>query len=93
MNVDLQERMNNMELKCIARCTKVNKPSQSPAFVGLKEGYIIEFTTEIKAVGRGNKGASHATYIKCYNPITKKTSLLSFNQIGKTLDNFEFEQE
>lgn len=80
-----------MILSCIGRCKKVNKKSQSPAFKGLIMGDVIEFSTEIRTVGR-NK-STYATYIKCFNPSTKEVSELSFNQIGRVLDNFEFEQE
>jgi len=80
-----------MTLSCIARCTKVNKKSQSPAFKGLVIGHLVSFSTDIKAVGR-NKG-TYATYIECFNPQTGETSNLSYNQIGRVLDNFEFVQE
>lgn len=80
-----------MILSCIGRCNKVNKKSQSPAFKGLTVGEVIEFSTEIRAVGR-NK-STYATYIKCFNPVSREVSELSFNQIGRVLDNFEFEQE
>lgn len=79
-----------MILSCTGKCTKVNKKSQSPAFKGLSAGDIIYFSTEIRAVGR-NK-STYATYIRCFNPATKEKSELSFNQIGRVLDNFEFEQ-
>lgn len=80
-----------MTLSCIGRCTKVNKISQSPAFKGLMVGDIIKFSTEIEAVGR-NKG-TYATYIRCFNPTSNEVSELSFNQIERVLNNFEFEQE
>jgi ASC-1-like (ASCH) protein len=80
-----------MILSCNGICKKIHKRSQSPAFKGLAVGDVIIFSTEIKAVGR-NKG-TYAAYIKCLNPCTKEVSELSFNQIGRVLDNFEFEQE
>ena len=80
-----------MILNCIGKCTKVNKSSQSPAFTGLKVGEFIEFFTEIKPVGR-NK-STYATYITCFNPQSGRFSELSFNQIGRVLNNFEFKQE
>lgn len=80
-----------MTLSCIGRCTKINKRSQSPAFKGLAVGDIIKFSTEIKSVGR-NRG-TYATYITCLNLASKEISELSFNQIGRVLNNFEFEQE
>lgn len=79
-----------MTLKTTGTCTKIHKKSQSPAFKDLQIGDQIEFSIEIKAVGR-NRG-SHAAYIICLNPKTQNESKLSFNQIGKTLDCFEFEE-
>lgn len=81
----------SMTLSCVGRCLKISKKSQSPAFKGLTAGDIIEFSTEIEAVGRN--GGTYATYIKCFNPVSKEVSQLSFNQIGRVLNNFEFEQE
>lgn len=80
-----------MTLKTIAICKAIHKKSQSPAFKDLQVGDLIEFSIEIKAFGR-NRG-SHAAYINCFNPKTNKESKLSFNQIGKTLDCFEFDEE
>lgn len=79
-----------MTLKTIAICKKINKNSQSLAFKDLQVGDQIEFSIEIKAVGR-NRG-SHAAYINCLNPKTRNESKLSFNQIGRTLDCFEFDE-
>ena len=75
-----------MILKCKATCTKVHKRSQSPAFKDLKYGDMIEFSIEIKRTGR------FVAYIRCFNPQTKAESKLSFNQIVKTLECFEFEE-
>ena len=79
-----------MTLKTTGTCTKIHKKSHSPAIKDLQIGDQIEFSIEIKAVGR-NRG-SHAAYIICLNPKTQNESKLSFNQIGKTLDCFEFEE-
>lgn len=79
-----------MTLKTTATCKAIHKKSQSPAFKDLEIGDQIEFSIEIKAVGR-NRG-SHAAYINCFNPKTQNESKLSFNQIGRTLDCFEFEE-
>lgn len=80
-----------MTLKTVATCKAIHKKSQSPAFKDLQVGDSIEFSIEIKAVGR-NRG-SHAAYINCFNPKTHNESKLSFNQIGRTLDCFEFEEK
>lgn len=79
-----------MTLKCKAKCIEIHKKSQSPAFKDLSVGDSVEFSVEIKAVGR-NRG-SYAAYIHCFNPKTNQESKLSFNQIGRTLECFEFEE-
>ena len=81
-----------MTLKTTATCTEIHKKSQSPAFKDLKKGNVIEFSVEIKSAGRSSRG-THATYISCYNPQTGQVSNLSFNQIARTLECFEFEEE
>ena len=81
-----------MTLKTIATCREIHKKSQSPAFKDLKNGDVIEFSVEIKPAGRSSRG-THATYISCYNPQTDQRSNLSFNQIARTLECFEFEEE
>lgn len=81
-----------MTLTCKTICKKVIKKSQSSAFKNLEIGDIINFSVEIEPSGRSSNG-TYATYIECYNPKTDKISLLSFNQIGKVLKNFEFKQE
>lgn len=80
-----------MTLKCVAKCIKVHKKSSSPAFINLQIDDIIEFSIDIERVGIG-RGGSHAAYIRCVNPKTSLQSKLSFNQIGKVLENFEFIQ-
>ena len=80
-----------MKLKCSAICTKVNKKSSSPAFMNLAVNDRIDFSIDIEAVGVG-RGGSHAAYIRCVNPQTNLVSKLSFNQIGRVLDNFEFKE-
>lgn len=79
-----------MKLSCETVCVKVKKKSKSPAFKDLNIGDIIEFSTDMKPVGRA-KG-TYATYIRCYNPKTKKESRLSFNQIKRTLECFVLEE-
>lgn len=79
-----------MEMKCKAVCTAIKKKSTSPAFKNIQIGDIFEFSTPIKRVGR-NRG-TYATYITCLNTRTNDTSELSFNQIARVLENFEFEE-
>lgn len=80
-----------MVLKCKAICTKVKKKSCSPAFVDLQVGDTMEFSVPIKRAGSGGRG-TYATYIICHNKRTEVESKLSFNQIGRTLDSFDFEE-
>lgn len=81
-----------MILKTIATCIEIHKKSQSPAFKDLKNGDVVEFSVEIKPVGRSNRG-TYAVYIRCFNPQTGQVSNLSFNQIARTLECFEFVEE
>lgn len=81
-----------MTLKTTATCTEIHKKSQSPAFKDLKNGDVIKFSIELKPVGRSSRG-THAAYIRCFNPRTNQISNLSFNQIVRTLECFEFEEE
>ena len=78
-------------LKSKIRVVKVNKKSSSPAFKGLKIGDVIEMSIPVKAVG-GDRGSTHAAYIKCLNTRTQQESHLSFNQIEKTLECVEYEE-
>lgn len=80
-----------MEMKCKAVCTKIKNKSSSSAFKNLQVGDIIEFSVPIKRAGSGGRG-TYATYITCLNTRTNQISKLSFNQISRTLDNFEFEE-
>ncbi len=78
-----------LTLKCKARCTKIHKKSQSPAFKGMLTGDIIEFSTGIE---RHRSLSSSASYIDCYNPRTNEYSNLSLSQLSNILKNFEFEE-
>ena len=66
-----------MTLKTTAICKKIYEKSQSPTFKDLQVGDLIEFSIEIKVIGR-NRG-SHVAYINCLNPKTHNERKLSFN--------------
>lgn len=80
-----------MTLKCKAIVTKVLKTSKSPAFDGLEENDIIEFSIDMSSVGSNRRG-SHAAFINCLNIRTRRQSCLSFNQIERVLKCAEFIQ-
>ena len=50
------------------------------------------FAVPISSVG-SNRGRSYAVGIKCVNVRTKDVTTLTFNEIGRILDCFEFEQK
>jgi len=80
-----------LTLRCKAKCTKVKKTSQSPAFKDLRVGDVIHFETDMVAAGYHSNGTK-AVYIHCVNERTKLQSKLSFNQLANTLERFEFEE-
>lgn len=80
-----------MELKCNAICKKINKKSKSPAFAAIREGDEIRFSVKLSKAGMACNG-SKAKYIHCLNVRTNMISILSFNQLGNILENFELEQ-
>ena len=79
-----------MTLKTIAKCIKIYKKSNSPAFRNMEVGDKILFSCDIKPSGRSK--ITYATYICCKNERTGEESNLSFNQIDRVLKNFEFEE-
>lgn len=92
-----------MELKCNVICKKINKKSKSPAFAAMREGDEIRFCVELSKAGKYINylnlkdntviiRGSRAKYIHCLNVRTNMASILSFNQLGNILENFEFEQ-
>lgn len=80
-----------MLLTCNAECTKIKKKSSSPAFKDLEIGDVINFSVPIEPVG-SNRGRTYAVYIRCFNTKTREVGELSFNQIGRILKCFEFEE-
>lgn len=73
------------------KVTAVHKTSASAAFKKLAIGDLIHFSVPLSAVGR-NCGRTYATYITCKNLQTDAKSELSFNQVGRVIGNFEWEE-
>lgn len=61
-------------------------------FSDVKVGDTVMFSVPISSVG-SNRGRSYAVGIKCVNVRTKDVTTLTFNEIGRILDFFEFEQK
>ena len=78
-----------MLLENTYKVTKVNKKSASEAFKGLSVGDLVHFSIPIKSVGSGGRG-TYAAYVNCKNLQTGGESKLSFNQIGRVLESFEW---
>ena len=80
-----------MTLKTTCKVTAIHKNSSSPAFKNLKVGDLIYFSIPVAPAGTGGRG-TYASYIQCENLKTNEISKLSFNQISRVLDNFEWEE-
>ena len=86
-----------MDLKCVATITEARGNSTTGAFKGAKVGDKIYFTCPMTRAGyrhggNGLHGTTYAKYIHIENVRTGGVSDLTFNQIEKTLKNFEFEE-
>ena len=79
-----------MKMRCTGIITKILGNSTSPAFKGAKIGDEIDFSVPIRAVG-GNR-STYAVYITCENIRTNEVSELSFNQLGRIMKKFEFQE-
>lgn len=80
-----------MTLRSYARVEKINRKSTSPCFSDLKFGDVIEFSVDIKRVGRNSRG-TRAVYIRCCNLQTGNVSVLSFNEIVNVLNCCELKE-
>lgn len=78
-------------LEKICKVTAIHKNSTSEAFKNLSVGDWVHFSIPMDAVGRSCRG-TYASYIRCRNLRTGAESYLSFNQIGKILNKFEWEE-
>lgn len=81
-----------MTMTCVAECTAINKKTRAKMFSDVKVGDAVMFSVPISSVG-SNRGRSYAVGIKCVNVRTKDVTTLTFNEIGRILDCFEFEQK
>ena len=81
-----------MRLKCRAKCMAIKKPTKTNMFLNICFGDILEFSVKLGRVG-SSRGMSYAVCITCQNQRTGEVNKnLSFNQIDRVLDNFEFEE-
>ena len=85
-----------MELKCTAIITSINNKSSTAAFKNAAVDDKIIFTCPMTKAGNrldsGGYGTTYAKYIHITNQRTGGESDLTFNQIERTLQNFEFEE-
>ncbi len=80
-----------MKLKCSAKCVAIKKATKTKMFSNVQVGDVINFSTRLKRAGI-SRGRTYATYITCENCRTGEVNKLTFNQIDRVLDNFEFEE-
>jgi len=69
--------------------TKIVKKTTSKFFSNLKVGDVIHLSIPVKALG-SSRGRSYAGYIKVVNVETLEECKKSFNELGRLLDCFEF---
>lgn len=74
------------------RIEKILKPSNSPAFKKAEVGDVIYFSAELTPSGRSHEHGIIAKRINCLNTRTWEESNLTFNQIGRTLNQFEWKE-
>ena len=79
-----------MKMSCVGKIINILGKSTSPAFKDVQIGDEIVFSVPIEAVGRNR--STYAVYINCTNVRTENTSCLSFNQLGRIMEKFEFEE-
>lgn len=78
-------------LEKTCKVSAVHKTSTSAAFKKLAVGDLIHFSIPLSSVGKCS-GRTRAAYITCKNLQTGAESELSFNQIGRTIANFEWSE-
>lgn len=83
--------MNDLVMRCIARCTKVNGRSRAQMFKNVRVGDEIEFCLAIKPSGRSGSSI-YAQYLDIKNLSNQETAKFSLNELGRIMKNFEFEQ-
>ena len=79
--------MKSEKLKII----EIKKKTTAKMFKDLKVGDVLQFSTEVKDVGRGYRGRTYATDIKVVNITTGDKVNKTFNQTGFIYGCFEFE--
>ena len=80
-----------MVLQGVGVITEIKKKSTIDAFKGAQVGDNISISVSVKAAGQ-NRGRTYATYLRVNNIRTGQISFLSFNQIGRVLENITLEQ-
>lgn len=84
--------MDILELRCIAECVAVKKKTSTKMFSKVKVGDEVVFSVPVKAVG-GNRGNTYAVGTRCVSKRIVEVKGLTFNEIGRVLDCFEFVQK
>lgn len=83
--------MNDLVMRCIARCTKVNGRSRAQMFKNVRAGDEIVFALAIKPSKR-SASYIYAQYLDIKNLSNQETAKFSLNEVARIIKNFEFEQ-
>lgn len=82
-----------MEMKCRAKVIEVKKKTKAEMFKNVQVGDVINFSVALASVGsrRGRK-SSYAVNICCVNERTGERCFKTFNEVGRIIDLFSFEE-
>lgn len=80
-----------MEMKCRAKVTEIKKKTKAEMFQDVQIGDIVNFSVSINSVG-SRRGRSYAVSIHCVNERTQQWCNKTFNEIGRIMDLFSFEE-
>lgn len=80
-----------MEMKCRAKVIEIKKKTKAEMFQDVQVGDTINFSVPIDSVG-SRRGRSYAVSIHCVNERTHKWCNKTFNEMGRIMDLFSFEE-
>lgn len=79
-----------MTMSCLAKVKGINYKTTAKMFKNLKVGDLVKFSCKVEAVG-GNRG-TYATNIRIENMTTEEVAFKTFNEVGRIMDYFEWEE-
>lgn len=80
-----------MKMKCRAKVTEIKKKTKMKMFENIQVGDIVNFSVILDSVG-SRRGRSYAVNICCMNERTEEYCFKTFNEVGRVIDLFSFEE-